>query len=196
MWNRGDKKGEVEQERREGTCEKGREAGVLEDIWATLVCFNRLHNMRRVCHLGCPAAAAAALLGNTTAVKWCRELYCRTCYYSPRATLSSFASTAGRPTNPPFFFFFFGNIFQIFAANRPHRLNQLNLSPIIKSDYKHFRAPRPVSRQLSCRWFPDLFLVPHNFQLSGLRKFSQTAIKRNPRIHLQQPGPIVVLITQ
>lgn len=92
--------------------------------------------------------------------------------------------------------FFFGYISQIFAANWPHRLNQLNLSPIIKSDFKHFRAPRTVSRQLSCRWFPDLFLVLHNFRLSGLRKFSRTAIKRNPQIHLQQPGPIVVLITQ
>lgn len=142
--------------------------------------------MRRVCHLQCPAAAAAALLGNTTVVKRCCELHFGTRYYSPGATLFCIH---GRQAHK-------STIFQIFAANRPHRLNQLNLSPIIKSDYKHFRAPWPVSWQLSCRWFPDLFLVPHNFRLSGLREFSRTAIKRNPWIHLQQPGPIVVLITQ
>lgn len=32
----------------------------------------------------------------------CCELHCGTRDYSPRAPLSSFASTAGRPTNPPF----------------------------------------------------------------------------------------------
>lgn len=81
-----------------------------------------------------PDAAAAPLGSATTLKMFC----CGTCYYSPIATLSSSASRLGVELKFPSFcivsvFFFF------FTSNWSNRLSRLNLSPIIKSDYKNFR---------------------------------------------------------
>lgn len=78
--------------------------------------------------------AAAAPLGSTTALKM---FCCGTCYYSPRATLSSSASRLRVQLKFPSFCIV--SVFFFLPANWSDRLNRLNLSPIIKSDYKNFR---------------------------------------------------------
>ena len=77
----------------QGMCEKGgktrlrrRYLGHTEFFFFFL---NSSHNMQRVCYLGCPAAAV--LQGNATTVKLCFDSLCRTCYYSPKATIWSFS---------------------------------------------------------------------------------------------------------
>lgn len=74
----------------QGMCKKGGNQAVGRYLGHTGVFFfNRLHNMQLVCYLGCPAAAA--LLGNATTMKLCCDSLCRTCYYSPKATIWSFS---------------------------------------------------------------------------------------------------------
>lgn len=78
--------------------------------------------------------AAAAPLGDTAAVKM---FCCGTCYYSPRATLSS--SVARLTTELIFASFCVVSVVFFPPTNWSNRLYRLNLSPIIKSDYRNFR---------------------------------------------------------
>lgn len=115
----------------QGTCEKGGNQAVGGYLGHTGFFFNRLHNMQHVCYLGCPAAAV--LLGNTTAMKWCCDSLCRTCYYSPKATIWSFSIPNEQPRKSSSLC----SIFMDFVANWDEGLNRLNLSPVIIGDYKH-----------------------------------------------------------
>ena len=93
--------------------------------------FYRLHNMCHVCYLRCPAAVS--LLGNATAMKRRCDSLCRTCYYSPKASLWSCSLPNELAHKSPSLC----SIFSGFVAKRTEGLKQLNLSPVIIGDYEH-----------------------------------------------------------
>lgn len=156
--------------------------------------------MQRVCYLRCPAAAV--LLGNATTMKLCCDSLCRTCYYSPRATIWSFSV----PNEPAHKSPSLCSIFLDFVVNWAEGLHQLNLSPVIIGYYKHldillFRIIEKGG-QLGGNYTADGYLTymvdfcPHTIFSSIGKRFSWTAIKRNRQAYLQQPGSIFILITQ
>lgn len=113
-------------------CEKGRNQAVRRYLGHAGVFFlNCLHNMQFVCYFGCPAAAL--LPGKATPMKLCCDSLCRTCYYSPKATIWSFSIPYQQACKSHGLC----SIFLDFVANWAEGLNQLNLSPVIIGDYEH-----------------------------------------------------------
>lgn len=117
-------------------CEKGRNQAVRRYLGHAGFFFfvffkNCLHNMQFVCYFGCPAAAL--LPGNPTPMKLCCDSLCRTCYYSPKATIWSFSIPYQQACKSHGLC----SIFLDFVANWAEGLNQLNLSPVIIGDYEH-----------------------------------------------------------
>lgn len=135
-------------------------------------CFNRWNNMQRVCHLFHSRCCCCS-----TGQHRCGEnVLLRNVLLFSESDAVIFRSPPHDGAHICQFLCRFCRFFP--AANWSNRLNRLNLSPIIKSDYRNLReAPSRLAGDYTAGGSLTYLLVLLNFQLSGLRKFSRTAIK-------------------
>lgn len=98
-------------------------------------CFNRWHNMQRVCHL-VPSRCCCCSTGQH---HYAENVLLRNVLLFSESDAVILRIPPRGGAQIPQFLYRFCLFFFFLPANWSDRLSRLNLSPIIKSDYKNFR---------------------------------------------------------